>query len=192
MASSAASTTKSFTDGPAPAFTPVEYLRTLRSRAPGVVFVLERGKNKNVVVFECVKEGGRLKRGNPIDSYWLNVDPEYVSRTRKAGTKHDRTELLVVERWPYGFSTKVTDEPVGRSLELRFDRLPTAVLQVKLNERGECNAFYKADGKQYWVRSVFVDVTESMIPGMTKCNALILRCIDLTTKTACDVRVSHE
>lgn len=73
-----------------------EYLAKLAN--PNILFIISRSKNKNIVVYEAKMEGGTIKASDPIDAYWLDIDPEYVEKARAKGVESDRVDLNMIER----------------------------------------------------------------------------------------------
>lgn len=72
------------------------YLEKLEN--PHVVFFICRNKNRNIVVYEAKMDAGVLKPDDPLDGYWLDIDPEYQAKARTAGRADDRVDLNFFER----------------------------------------------------------------------------------------------
>ena len=76
-------------------------LEKQRKERPNILFIIERSKNMNIVVYEADVKDGKLDPKEPVKAFWLDIDPEYVKR---AGEKSDKVELSMVE-WSmaYGY-----------------------------------------------------------------------------------------
>ena len=57
-----------------------KYMQEYKAAHPGVVLVIARSKNENVVVYEAMMDGDRLRESDTCDAYWLDIDPDYVRR----------------------------------------------------------------------------------------------------------------
>lgn len=70
---------------------------------PNIAFIVERSKNKNIVVYEGLVKDGKIDPAKPLDVYWLDIDPVNVKNNRAKGQKHDRSELGMIEsKMAYG------------------------------------------------------------------------------------------
>lgn len=67
----------------------ISLVALLQRKRPRVLFITQRSKNENIVVYECnglVKRNGRVDFSDePMEAYWLKIDPAYVARSRKKG-----------------------------------------------------------------------------------------------------------
>ena len=76
-----------------------------------VVFKIKRSKNSNVVIFRAVlneKNKYALNIENPLESFWLKIEPSYVIKNRKKGKMDDRVEVSLFDRkLAFGFSTEL-------------------------------------------------------------------------------------
>jgi len=80
---------------------------SLRASNPNILFIISRSKNGNLVVYEAKLTNGQLDPNNPVEVYWMDVDPEYVQKRIKAGKTSDRTELNTLEKqFAYGLSSE--------------------------------------------------------------------------------------
>ncbi|CUG90987.1 Hypothetical protein, putative [Bodo saltans] len=82
-----------------------------------IALYIQRSKNENVVCYAADFEdaaAGVLKPSAPIDAYWLDIDPEYVTATREKGQLHDRCELNLIDRtMAYGHSASEPKDASG-------------------------------------------------------------------------------
>lgn len=93
-------------------------------RFPGdssrICLYITRSTNRNIVVYEAKLQralGSRpptLDPKKPLHGYWLDIDPEYVSKNRAKGKLDDREELNFIERkMAYGMEVKPHPTEVG-------------------------------------------------------------------------------
>lgn len=73
-----------------------EYLAKVEN--PNIMFVISRTKNKNIVVYEARVDAGAIRAADPVDAYWLDIDPEYMAKNRAKGKDSDREDLNMIER----------------------------------------------------------------------------------------------
>lgn len=73
-------------------------IQFIKSNYPHVAFIVEKNLNRNVVVYEGVLFDGELRADDPLDIYWLDLDPEYQKRARQEGRVSDRVELNFMEK----------------------------------------------------------------------------------------------
>ncbi len=74
-----------------------------KEKVPALLFIIERSKNKNIVVYSAVFHGHHLHREKPVDVFWHDIDPAYMAANRKAGKMDDRSELNMIEsQFAYG------------------------------------------------------------------------------------------
>lgn len=61
---------------------------------------LTRNKNQNFVCYQAsLQRGGRyLAAKDPINVFWMDIEPSYQAAARKAGRTHDRCALNWIER----------------------------------------------------------------------------------------------
>lgn len=102
---------------------------------PDVCIYIERNKNKNVIVYEARyanKEGhaGPLHPTQPIDAYWLKIDPDSRANNRKRGKMDDRVELMGIEK-TVAYGIKTTPIP-GAPGEFRVSFVALASRQFTL------------------------------------------------------------
>lgn len=72
-------------------------LADMQKENPNLLFIIERSKNKNVVCYAAKMKGGQIDPDDPIEAYWMDIDPEYVKAARAKGVTSDRVELGVME-----------------------------------------------------------------------------------------------
>lgn len=122
----------------------VEHLRETVST--NIAFIIERSKNKNVVVYEGkVGEDGALNAAEPLGVYWLDIDPEYVAKARASGKTDDRVELNFLERTAaYGCSAKPAE--AAGEYRIHMVALPSRDLTLYLKD-GKPRARIVINGK---------------------------------------------
>eukprot|EP00823_Brevimastigomonas_motovehiculus_P009327 TRINITY_DN89_c0_g1_i1.p1 TRINITY_DN89_c0_g1~~TRINITY_DN89_c0_g1_i1.p1 ORF type:complete len:200 (-),score=69.65 TRINITY_DN89_c0_g1_i1:183-743(-) len=131
-------------------------LAELKAANKNVMFIIARSKNLNIVVYEGMAKDSKLDPKNPIDAYWLNIDPAYVAETRKKGVKTDRTELIAIERWwAYGVSADPVKNVAGR-YQLKLVALPDRKCFLEMDEKNWlARHFY---GPQWETRQSLADL----------------------------------
>jgi hypothetical protein len=67
---------------------------------------ITRNKNGNVVVYQAAPPGDAAGgKGEVLDAYWLDIDPEYQRKSRAKGKMTDRDELNRIDKMlAYGIS----------------------------------------------------------------------------------------
>ncbi len=121
---------------------------------PNILFVIARSKNRNIVVYEANMAGARLDDANPVQVYWLDIDPEYQAKARGKGKMDDREDLNFLEKkMAYGVSAAPSS--VSGEYTLSLVALPKTTMTLKLID-GRPRAVYVKDGQQLVVCSVYV------------------------------------
>ena len=85
-------------------------LLTIKSTIPHVAFIVEKNLNKNVVVYQGVLYRGELRVDEPLDVYWMDIDPTYQAQARARGKTDDREELTFMEK-QMAFGVQCRDGP---------------------------------------------------------------------------------
>jgi hypothetical protein len=131
---------------PAPAPAPQAYLprfgrgdRFMYDK-PSIAMYIERNKNGNLVIFEArsvpLGAGSVLPEKDPIDSYWLDIDPTIMARHRREGRTNDRHELSGLEkRFAYGITCKRADsstDPRERRFTIKFVALDSVSFELRM------------------------------------------------------------
>jgi len=132
----------------------VEELKASRN-SPNIFLVISRSKNQNLVIYEAVKSGSDFNAEKPVDVYWLDIDPEYVAKTRAKGVQDDRTELNMLEKqFAYGLSwTKHKDG----GYELKLVALPEKLLHLELGHDGKLHCWTTIAGQRASLCYVYVN-----------------------------------
>ena len=118
---------------------------------PEHLFVIERSKNSNIVVYDANRgPTGDLSASEPVIAYWL-----------LAGEKGKREELNAVERArAYGFDVEPGDTPGTFAMVIRADRTRRLTIRM-LND---CPVVTSAiAGHDGIVRSLFVQSRASFL-----------------------------
>ncbi len=169
-----------FNTQPAPDYGP-QLFRDLRVMCPQVVMVMHRSKNKNVVVVAAnMTKKGVLDQNNPVDIFWLDLEPSYMKARRDKGITHDREELNFLERkWAWGTTSNVLSPTHA---QFSFAAEPEQLFDVVV-QNGVPNLFTTWLDNQYMIRTAFVDATEQVCLNMKdNVKELSLQCINLKTK----------
>lgn len=96
----------------------------IKSQIPNTAFIIEKNSNRNVVVYEGKlfhdsKDGDIINPVEPIDIYWMDIDPAYQRRARASGKMDDRVPLSFIEKnIVYGVQFKEGTNPNQYYLEL--------------------------------------------------------------------------
>jgi hypothetical protein len=99
---------------------------------------VERDVNDNVVVYEGCLFQGDLDPTDPLDIYWMDIDPAYQEKARNQGKMDDRVELGFFEKqFAYGANSRDYEDEPGK---YRLDLAACPKLPVKL--------YYDAEFKQ--------------------------------------------
>jgi len=125
---------------------------SLANPCPEHLFVIDRSKNANIVVYDANRgPAGKLAAAKPVVAYWL-----------LNGEKGKREELNAVE-WQraYGFDVKPGDEPGTFAIVFKADRKRRLTIRT-LND---CPVIVgPIDGHDAILHRVFVQSNESFIP----------------------------
>ena len=107
---------------------------------PTIALYFERNKNANLVVFDMKsvsspENGGAKLAAEPVDAYWLDLEPSYMAKSRAKGKTDNREELNFIDRWQaYGAKAK---EVKAHDAVLEFVALPKKVLTLHLEKDTE-------------------------------------------------------
>jgi len=118
---------------------------------PEHLFVIERSKNANIVVYDANRgPEGDISASEPVVAYWV-----------LAGEKGKREELNAVERArAYGFDVEPGDTPGTFAMAIKAD--PTRRLTIRM--RNDCPVVTAAiGGHEGIVRSLFVQSKEGFL-----------------------------
>eukprot|EP00455_Lapot_gusevi_P054271 TRINITY_DN865_c0_g1_i1.p1 TRINITY_DN865_c0_g1~~TRINITY_DN865_c0_g1_i1.p1 ORF type:complete len:187 (+),score=79.09 TRINITY_DN865_c0_g1_i1:40-561(+) len=129
---------------------------------PNVLFIITRSKNKNVVVYEAKMRADGSFDANPIEVYWMDIDPEYVRSARGRGVMTDRTELGYVEKqMAYGVTATPTGNP--NEFQLTLVALKARNVGLKLDQNGRPRATITIDGRPCYLQHIYVNSKDNMI-----------------------------
>jgi len=110
----------------------------LKKKNPNALFLIGRSKNLNVVVYEAnrdAKNSNALASDNPIDVYWLDLDPATRADNRKKGQKHDRAELNWIEKsMAYGASATATKNKPG-TFDVTLVSVPDRAITLSIDPK---------------------------------------------------------
>lgn len=143
--------------------------RQLRKTIPNLLFIIEKSANKNIVVYE----GHMRPTGfhGDIDSYWLDLDPEYQKQAREKGIMSDKVELSTLEKYyAYGFSlTSSKTHP----LIMVMDSFSELSIYLGTTVHHHPVAYTYINGKKCRLESIFVHMYGSLIkPNITSINII--------------------
>ena len=127
-----------------------------------ILFILKRSKNGNIVVYEALYDGDKLKSDKPVDVYWLDVDPKYVEANRKKGKMDDRVELNAVEKKiAYGLSAKAIDGEDG-AYEITLVAFKKRKLKVYVKD-GQAISEMEINGKPANLKKIDIKSKEGWV-----------------------------
>lgn len=132
-----------------------------------IVFVIERSKNKNVVVYESLDS-----ESSPMGVYWLDIDPAYVEANRKKGVMSDRSEISYLEK-KIAYGLTATSAGPGEH-DISLVALPQKVIRLK-----ECpvlkrpRAFTSILGREARLERIYVESKENFFGLPTVLHVLV-------------------
>lgn len=159
----------------------IKVYQDMKKKIPNLIFLIERSKNKNVVVYEGILTApGKLNAEKPVDVYWQDIDPAYVAANRKAGKMDDRSDLNMIEsQFAYGVSTK----PAAKAgeYEVHLVALPDRACVELLDDKGLPQIRITLNGKQCYLVRVYVHSVERWLNPMPKVEYVDISGYDIAT-----------
>jgi len=141
----------------------------IKKRIPRVTFIIERSKNKNVVVYEALLKDGKIDNAKPIDVYWQDIDPAYVKANRAKGKLDDRENLNMIENsMAYGCSAKHDDKKPGTYKVNCVAISDKDLTLVGPDDKGEFHVRLAIKGKMCNLVRVFVHSVDRLFGLMPK------------------------
>jgi len=139
-------------------------LHIIRQRIPNTTFIIERAKNKNVVVYEAkLGPDGKPHPEKPLEVYWQDIDPAYVAANRKKGKMDDREDLNMIENnLAYGISTK-PHEKHKHHHRVNCVAIKDKPLVLWQDEHGRCHVRTTIKGREANLVRVYVHSVERML-----------------------------
>jgi len=133
----------------------------IQANNPDILFIISRNKNQNIVVYEAKRtENKQLAPENPVDVYWLDIDPEYVRANRKKGKLDDRVELGSLEKsLAYGVSSNNIPGKPGH-YEIKLVAYKERPVIVYLDENKMAHAEMVINGTLSNIKSIYIQVSE--------------------------------
>lgn len=152
--------TDSFKNKPAPNYGP-SLVKEIKNQCPNIFLVMLRDKNQNVVVYEANIKNGKFDKNNPVDAYWLVIDPgsKYRPQRRSQGVNHDREDFNFFDRnlvWGYDIE-RINDYEV--ILRMKVDKHP---FRIKIGKNNTVNMFTVYKNTPYLIRSGFISASENI------------------------------
>lgn len=112
------------------------------------LFFIQRNLNSNTIVYDMDLKDGQIKKGHPIDAYWL--------RYQEDGSRKDLSWLQAV--LAYGYTSKVMEEGYRIKLKAYNDRY------LSLTKQGDnWKAFIELNGVNCVLKNIYVFADESGI-----------------------------
>eukprot|EP00494_Astrolonche_serrata_P032450 UN32719 len=129
------------------------------------ILIIRRNKNANVVIYQCnMTKDGKINDDNPIEVFWLKIEPSYVIKNRESGKKDDRIGLNFLESTiAYGLSTK---KIAPQKHEVNFKALPgkTCILTFDTEtKRPICQGRLTEKDPYRILNELYVNATENFI-----------------------------
>jgi hypothetical protein len=121
-----------------------------------------------MVVYEgMVDASGKLDEKNPLDVYWLDIDPEYVEKARKAGRTDDRVDLNVLEKkMAYG-SYVDKDASTPDKIVVKLVALPKRLVTITVVD-GKPVSKLEISGAQAIVKKIYVHAVDRRFNPLPK------------------------
>lgn len=172
----------SFLDAAAPDPGP-DFLQQVRERCPTVFLVLFRNKNQNVVVYEAKlnSDGTGFDEKQPVEKFWLDVDPAYRKPKRDRGIQTDREELSFLERkvGVYDFDVQRKD---SHNLIFYLKAQPQIKMLVKLSDSGQVKCFANYEGQNYYISHLYIDASENLMDLLNNIRSVQVHGVHLKTQ----------
>jgi hypothetical protein len=143
----------------------VRSISELRKTNPNVLFIIERSKNLNVVVYEAVldpKTGFLATSADCVCVYWLDIDPKH---NHKGDLTKARCELNFLERSKaYGIS--ISKKGASQSVAVLAALKQRPITVIKKEASGNPTATIKIREQQCELHSVYVHAPTSNFIGI--------------------------
>jgi hypothetical protein len=165
-----------------------EFVSEVKKRCPNIFLIIFRNKNLNVVVYELNTKEGKINSDNPVNVYWLDVDPAYRNVTRAKNISHDRVELNTFDNtFVYGVNSEMIND---RECQIRFKADSSTPMRVKLSPNG-ASLYVVKDNTIFLIRSAYVAATENLnlIRLRDNVSELTFQVMNMKTKTSSEYRV---
>ena len=125
-----------------------------------VLFILQRKKNENSVIYEAKMEGVKFAAKEQAEAYWLDVSPDAIEKARKKGKMDDRCDLIWLEKsMAYGLSTKPAPGRDGCFM-LTLVALPKYEIVLVVID-GQPMAETTISGKKCYLKRIWVESEET-------------------------------
>jgi hypothetical protein len=144
---------------------------------PASCFKIARSKNKNMVVYGAILKDGKIDSSNPVEVYWMDIDPPAQAARIKAGGKSDRTELGAIE-WKMAYGLK-WEAAGGDEYKITLTALPSRPLRLKLDKDGHPIMIININGKACVLEKIFAKSVEGFV--MSTCVFVEIRGTNLDT-----------
>ncbi|ETO20641.1 hypothetical protein RFI_16576 [Reticulomyxa filosa] len=151
---------------------------------PYVVCVIKRSKNANVVVYKARmgNEKKQLHETDPLEVFWLKIEPSYIKKRRKQGHKDDRADLTYLEK-QMAYGVKVEASKTPGEFNLVFVALNSRPLALKIGKDGLPHCYGTANKKDCILKEMYVHATENFV-GVPTVNYVELKGVDIETGDA--------
>ena len=128
----------------------------IRKTNPNVLAVISRCKNRNLVVYEMLRDPeGHMQS---IDTYWLLLDENFRRRNRQRRVAHDREGLLALEK-PY-YELEVVQRESARRWAVKFPQFPDVMVIDDHKTRGASLLREMSNGQTQTVTHIALDDRE--------------------------------
>ena len=133
-------------------------------------------------------EKGALHDTEPIEVFWLKIEPSYIKTRRDKGYQNDRTELNFLEKkMAYGISYERGSN--DGEWTITFIALPKRPVTLKLDGDGRPRCYGNANGKASILTEMFVQTKENWV-GLPTVNYVNLVGLDLDTGEKVEEKVT--
>ncbi|ETO10156.1 hypothetical protein RFI_27219 [Reticulomyxa filosa] len=121
----------------------------------------------------------KLNESDPLEVFWLKIEPSYIKSRRKQGYKDDRSDLTFLEnQMAYGVSIEKTKN--GGEFKVTFVALSGRPLTLRVGKDGLPHCYGEANGKPCILKEMFVNATENFI-GLPSVNYVEMKGVDEET-----------
>eukprot|EP00485_Elphidium_margaritaceum_P009766 CAMPEP_0202704196 /NCGR_PEP_ID=MMETSP1385-20130828/16920_1 /ASSEMBLY_ACC=CAM_ASM_000861 /TAXON_ID=933848 /ORGANISM="Elphidium margaritaceum" /LENGTH=209 /DNA_ID=CAMNT_0049362167 /DNA_START=42 /DNA_END=671 /DNA_ORIENTATION=- len=154
---------------------------------PTVVCQIRRSKNDNRVMYRAKliddpSNSGKkmLDPKEPIQVFWLKIEPSYIEKHRKSGKKDDQTDLTFLEsNMAFGISWEVYGDAKNNEFKLTFVALKDRPCILKMDPKDNAPKCFgsveNASGKSVnaILTGMYVHTTENWV-GLPTVNYILL------------------
>lgn len=148
---------------PAPSANTENIDAEIKKRNPFIALICDRPKkNANKFIVELnIGPDGEVDEKQPVNVFWLDIEPSYIAARLKKGIQHNRDE---VTDYQLTFGWKFTAKKLKKNkVSFRFDYFNFEEMVFKWYPKKRLTrCFYTADNKEYLVQLLNVDADDNI------------------------------